>query len=771
MFDNNSGFRADETESFVGGDSAALRDAYGLESSSYQSNLLWHDPASGENELWLMDGANRVGAPVDIFSVDDGWQVVGSADFDRDGDADLLVRNERTGDNAALFAGGNGDTEFVGRDGITGIGADWVVQGVSDFDSDGQADILWQNQRTHQHVVWYMEGETGANVRERSELRSPGREWDAQGLADFDGDGRTDVLWRNENSGENLVWYMKGNQGNERKDSERVESWRDRDWTLSGVGDFDSNGRPDLLWHNASSNSTEMWEMNGDKNNSVERRVRLTGNGRDWMPFVTNWAPKNFEEDRATDNRATDTGSSVGGGAISDSSGRSSGRSSGGSSNNSNSDREEAGFNIEFDYRFDTNNWFDAQKRTVLEKAADIWEAIILDDFDNIAVGTTVHASDPNGGGLTSFELETEIDDIKVFAFAQNLRGSLAEAGATTYPGDRNTEEIFRPWLGEIVFNDRESWYVNADTSGTLNIPRTQADMLSVAVHEIGHILGISSGISAFRNLIENGEFVGEAARAINNGEPIPLDHHGSHIEDDFEVPGLGENSLDPNIAKGTRKLLTALDVALLDDIGYRVDYSTLKSVPEIEVLSIREGESDKTVLRTNNSYTVRWEDNLSEEVKIELYEGDRYVRTLVNSTPSTGEFTWRVTPDLAGDRYYRIRVSSVDDSSVFDTSGRPFRVEQNRYINIDTPSDNYPIRTGSQFELTWSDNISETVKIELYKDNAPYRVITASTKSDGSYQWTLPRFLDSSRNYHLRFTSTSDSSVYDESAKFWIQR
>lgn len=754
MFDNNSVLSADESL-LVSGDSAALRDPYGLDfNKDGHSDLVWHDPVSGQNVLWLMAG-DQVSDRIDLPS-EAGWTVEAIADFNRDGQADLLVRNKSTGDNAAWFMGGENGAEYKGRDGITGIGADWEVQGVSDFDDDAKADILWQNKRTGENVIWYMGDNSGTAVRDRAELRSPGRQWSAQGLADFDGDGRTDVLWRNKDSGENLVWYMHGDQGTRYKDSERIETFKDSDWQLHGVGDFNQNGSLDLFWRKQSSGDNVIWQMEGEKNNRIEERIQFANLKGSWLPIIGEWSPA-IESDQSTNssNSASESSSPAP------------------LPTQPASSSADNGFNIEFDYRFDINNWFDDEKKAVLEAAADIWEAIILDEFENIKIGTTVHATDPYGNGLTSFQLDSEIDDIKVFAFAQDLNAtrSLAEAGATVYQGDRNTSTVFQPWLGEIVFNDKEAWYVNADTSETLDIPSTQADMLSVAVHELGHILGISSGIEAFSALIENGAFTGEAAIALNDGEPIPLDGRGSHIEDNFEIPGLGENSLDPNIQKGTRKLLTALDVALLDDIGYSVDYSTVAAVPEIEVLSIQEGNQDKTTLRANNSYTVRWEDNFAADVKIELYEGNRFVRTIVDSTPSDGEFTWYVTTDLISDAYYSLRISSAEDSDVFDISGRPFQIEASPYINIDTPSDNAPLLTGSTFELTWSDNLDETVRIELYKDGSYERTITASTSSDGSYQWQIPTYLDTSRNYHLRFTSTSESSVYDESALFWIQK
>ena len=43
-------------------------------------------------------------------------------------------------------------------------------------------------------------------------------------------------------------------------------------------------------------------------------------------------------------------------------------------------------FQIQFDYRFDTNGFFnDSARRATLEAAGQIWSDLIQDEFDNVA--------------------------------------------------------------------------------------------------------------------------------------------------------------------------------------------------------------------------------------------------------------------------------------------------------------------------------------------------------------------------------------------------
>jgi VCBS repeat protein len=82
------------------------------------------------------------------------------------------------------------------------------VVGTGDFNGDGQANILLQNTATGGVYVWYMSGAAiaaGMFITTDEPLA-----WKVVGIADFNRDGKVDILWRNASTSENRVWLMDG---------------------------------------------------------------------------------------------------------------------------------------------------------------------------------------------------------------------------------------------------------------------------------------------------------------------------------------------------------------------------------------------------------------------------------------------------------------------------------------------------------------------------------------------------------------------------------
>ena len=121
----------------------------------------------------------------------------------------------------------------------------------SDFDGDGWSDVLWRNLQSGANVVWPV-----ADSRlQRSLTAQPNLDWEIVGQADFGGDGRSDVLWRNKTTGQNAIWKS-GAAGTQQP----IASISNLSWKVAGTGDFDGDLKGDILFRNESTGANVIWK-------------------------------------------------------------------------------------------------------------------------------------------------------------------------------------------------------------------------------------------------------------------------------------------------------------------------------------------------------------------------------------------------------------------------------------------------------------------------------------------------------------------------------
>lgn len=263
--------------------------------SLFQSDLLWRNRQSGENALWQLNGTKFSGSATEaqlnqnVFTTtpvaDANWKMKGAGDFNGDGLGDLVWRNEQTGVNAVWYMNGSkfvsGSTPQEGRDFdyFTPVAdRNWDIQAVADFNQDGYSDLVWRNRATGDNAVWYLRNSQFAKNPAAPtqgidfDYFAPIRDgnWKIEGAADFNNDGKTDLLWRNQATGENAAWFLnktqfvRNNTAPQRgQDFDYFTPVVGSNWELSSVGYFNGDRSPDLVWRNQATGENVVWFLNG----------------------------------------------------------------------------------------------------------------------------------------------------------------------------------------------------------------------------------------------------------------------------------------------------------------------------------------------------------------------------------------------------------------------------------------------------------------------------------------------------------------------------
>ena len=222
-----------------------------------KADIVWHNASTGETALWLMNGTAVAASATLLVSRD--WNVTHTGDFDGDGRSDLVWRNNVTGETAVWLMNGTAPRPGASATSVFGD-ASWRVTHVGDFDGDGRSDLLWRNSATGASAILLMNDAAlgpGATILMDAD-------WSVTHVGDFDGDGRTDLVWRHAVSGQTVVWLMAGAAARS-----AVSVMTDPDWTVRHVGDFDGDGNADLVWNDAATGDTVLWLMHGTRADAV----------------------------------------------------------------------------------------------------------------------------------------------------------------------------------------------------------------------------------------------------------------------------------------------------------------------------------------------------------------------------------------------------------------------------------------------------------------------------------------------------------------------
>ncbi len=248
------------------------------------------------------------------------------------------------------------------------------------------------------------------------------------------------------------------------------------------------------------------------------------------------------------------------------------------------------------DYSLDLNDFFDTQiKRDVFQAAAESVADRLTDSLSAIEPGAadvgvnnswTISFTNPATGLLQEVDDPVIAEDtLVIFAGGRDLPGAAAGSGGPggfSASGTADFLELvasrgqtgaldmpatdFGPWGGSISFDTGTNWHFGLTTDG---LESHETDFISVAQHEVAHLLGFGTAAS-WNTHVSDGSFSGPDS-VSESGRDVPLHVDNAHWA--AETTSGGElAAMTPSLLNGTRSLFTALDFAALSDIGWTLD-------------------------------------------------------------------------------------------------------------------------------------------------------------------------------------------------------
>ncbi|HPK70420.1 MAG TPA: carboxypeptidase regulatory-like domain-containing protein [Vicinamibacterales bacterium] len=179
------------------------------------------------------------------------------------------VRSDFTGDLTSdlLWRGTGGDLWLWGiknaahaTDAYVGAVADpnWEIKGQADLNGDGMTDLVWRHKLDGTVYYWQLDGAHWAMPATELFVATVDISYDIVGTGDFDGDGKADLLWRNPAIGDLWLWRMNGAEVLGQSYVDTV----DLSYAIRGLGDVNGDLKADVIWQGVAGDLW-VWLMNG----------------------------------------------------------------------------------------------------------------------------------------------------------------------------------------------------------------------------------------------------------------------------------------------------------------------------------------------------------------------------------------------------------------------------------------------------------------------------------------------------------------------------
>ncbi len=171
--------------------------------------------------------------------------------------------------------------------------------------------------------------------------------------------------------------------------------------------------------------------------------------------------------------------------------------------------------------------------------------------------------------------------------------------------------------------------------------------------------------------------------------------------------------------------------------------------------------------LKAGKTYAIKWNSIYINLVKLEYTTDDGQSWNLISNDPISAiqkSYDWTIPFEFS--RKVKIRVSDYDKSIINDVSDTTFTIAD---ITLLAPNNLMALNVGTNYEIKWSQENVDTVRIQLSTDNGKnwnYNLATLSANL-GVYNWQIPSILTTQAR--IRIIDKTEANISDTSNSHFV--
>jgi hypothetical protein len=226
------------------------------------NDIGWYNTFNGETGRWE-SGNQQLGGYMGTLGFNNEWKIEGKGDLNGDGVYEVFVRNQFNNETHIWWGGNMANGRFINHQSLN-----HQLIGVQDQGS-GSSRMIWRNVDNGEVTTWKIDPVTNTMTGTSLGYLSKNYIQNETFLADLDGNGTQSLVSHNKFGF--MIEWKDGNSSN-RKYIGAVSN----DNVLVAVGDFNADGKDDLLYENGPTGQLNI-NFSGIRNSQIGGRSDIAG--------------------------------------------------------------------------------------------------------------------------------------------------------------------------------------------------------------------------------------------------------------------------------------------------------------------------------------------------------------------------------------------------------------------------------------------------------------------------------------------------------------